>query len=149
MILVEFAIVLPILIMVILGILYFGRYEDYTNQETQLAETAARIASVDNNPSPPHLDSYVESLAQPELQNGSSYVTKPLQVYVYCNSNSASCQTVGGTLTACVLATVAYPLNFGSGTITETATMRIEQAQTSGEWQPDSTSSLPSSCPTS
>ncbi len=49
--LVEFAVVLPVLILIILGILYFGRYEDYANQETQLAEEGVRWAAVNNNPS--------------------------------------------------------------------------------------------------
>ena len=39
---VEFAIILPVLILAILGILYFGRYENYANQETQLAEQGVR-----------------------------------------------------------------------------------------------------------
>jgi Flp pilus assembly protein TadG len=146
-VLVEFAIVLPILIMIILGILYFGRYEDYTNQMTQLAEEAARYASVDNNPQPTNLDSYIASQAAPELQNGSSDVTKALKVYVYYPTSSTG--AVGGTVRACVTATVLFPLSLGSGTITETATMRLEQAQTIAQWTPDSTASVPSSCPTS
>jgi Flp pilus assembly protein TadG len=44
---VEFAIVLPVLMLVILGILYFGRYESYSTQMTQLAEQGARDAAVD------------------------------------------------------------------------------------------------------
>jgi Flp pilus assembly protein TadG len=151
--LVEFAIVLPVLLLIILGILYFGRYEDYANQETQLAEQAARFAAVDNNPSTTSqtLQAYVQSQAQPELANGSSDVTKA-HVYVYYPSGSAN--SVGSPLTACVVTTVQYPF-FGlagnSETIAQSATMRIEVPwnSTTMNGSPDPLSNVPSSCPTS
>lgn len=148
MVLIEFAIVLPILILIILGILYFGRYEDYSNQETQLAEEGARYAAVNHNPATPQsLQSYVKSMAQPELQNGSGDVT-PVKVYVYYPVGSTG--AVGDTVRTCVVTTVRFPfLSIGSSTMAQTATMRVEQAQSTSQWTPDSTSSLPSSCPTS
>ncbi|MGH2873356.1 MAG: TadE/TadG family type IV pilus assembly protein [Solirubrobacteraceae bacterium] len=146
-VLVEFAIVLPILVAIVMGILYFSRYEDYSNQETQLAEQGARFAAVDHNPSSSlSLQKYVESLAQPELQYGSNDVS-PVQVYIYDPTGSTG--AVGDTVRACVVTTLQFPLGLGSGTLAQTATMRVEQAQTSAQWTPDSTSSLPSSCPTS
>lgn len=146
--LVEFAIVLPILLLVILGVLYFGRYEDYSNQETQLAEEGVRYAAVDHNPSSTQtLQAYIKSLAQPELQNGSQSVS-PVRVYLYYPTGSTG--AVGETVRACVLTTVQFPfLNITSATIAETGTMRVEQAQTSDQWTPDATSPLPSSCPVS
>jgi len=38
--------VLPVLILIILVIVYFGRYEDYANQATQLSEIGVRWAAV-------------------------------------------------------------------------------------------------------
>lgn len=147
MVLIEFAIVLPILIAIVLGILYFSRYEDYSNQETQLAEQAVRYAAVDHNPSSTlTLQSYVTSLAQPELQYGSNSVS-PVKVYIYDPTGSTG--AVGQTVRACVVTALQFPLGLGSGTLAQSATMRVEQAQTSAQWTPDSTSSLPSACSTS
>ena len=145
--LVEFAIVLPVLVAIILGILYFSRYEDYSNQETQLAEQAVRYAAVDHNPSSTlTLQSYVKTLAQPELQYGSNDVS-PVKVYIYDPTGSTG--AVGDTVRACVVTTLQFPMGLGAGTLAQNATMRVEQAQTSAQWTPDSTSSLPSQCPTS
>ena len=44
--LVEFALVMPILLLVILGIIDFGRAINYWNSETSLANVAARYVSV-------------------------------------------------------------------------------------------------------
>ncbi|MGH2875703.1 MAG: hypothetical protein ACRDLV_05580, partial [Solirubrobacteraceae bacterium] len=131
-----------------LGVLYFGRYEDYSNQETQLAEEGVRYAAVDHNPSSTlTLQAYVKSLAQPELQNGSQSVS-PVQIYLYYPTGSTG--AVGETVRACVLTTVQFPfLNITSATVAENATMRVEQAETTAAWTPDATSSLPSSCPVS
>jgi Flp pilus assembly protein TadG len=124
--LVEFAMVLPVLILIILGILYFGRYEDYSNQMTQLAESGARLASVDYN-STGTLQAYIQSQAQGELANGSSDVSAPIAVYIYYPSTAPSGNVVGNALRVCVVATVKYPfLAIGSSTIEENATMRIE-----------------------
>jgi filamentous hemagglutinin family protein len=130
--LVEFAVVLPVLILIILGIIYFGRYEDYSNQMTQLAELGARQAAVNNNPSSTqNLQAYIQSQAQPELQAGSSDVTGAAQIYIYYPSGASN--TVGSQVRVCVVATVKYPF-FGVGgtssTMDQSATMRIEQADT-------------------
>jgi Flp pilus assembly protein TadG len=48
--LVEFALILPILMFILLGILDFGRAMNYTNNLTQLAAEGARSAAVNHNP---------------------------------------------------------------------------------------------------
>jgi Flp pilus assembly protein TadG len=148
---VEFAIVLPVLVLIILGILYFGRYEDYSNQETQLAETGVRYAAVNNNPSSTQtLQQYIASQAQPELQNGSSDVSA-VKVWIYYPTGSSN--AVGNPVRVCVVTTVQYPF-FGavgnSGTIAQSATMRIEAADTSS-WSTSNNPSgtMPSQCPSS
>ena len=151
-VLVEFAIILPVLLLIIMGILYFGRYEDYANQETQLAEEGARWAAVNNNPSTSGqtLQAFIQSQAQPELASGSSDVTKA-QVYLYYPSGTAGAG-VGNPVTACVVTTVQYPffgLSSSSETIAQSATMRQEVTPTN--WSPSNnpTATVPSSCPPS
>jgi Flp pilus assembly protein TadG len=139
---VEFAIVLPVLLLFILGIIYFGRFEDYANQGTQLAEEGARQAAVNfNPPGSGTLDAYILSQAQPELQAGSSDVTTPAKAFVYYPTGSSN--AVGNTVRACVTFTMSFsPLLKIAGpvTVTQTATMRIEQLQTSAAWTPDTAS---------
>jgi Flp pilus assembly protein TadG len=150
-VLVEFAIILPVLVLIILGILYFGRYENYANQETQLAETGVRYAAVNNNPtsSGQTLQAYILSQAQGELANGSNDVTAA-KVYLYYPSGSSN--AVGNTVRACVVATVNYPffgLSSASQTMAQAATMRVEVA--ASNWSPtnNSTPTVPPACPTS
>lgn len=152
-VLVEFAIVLPVLLMIIVGIVYFGRYEDYNNQVTQLAEEGARWAAVDYSPSSGTLQSYVTAQAQPELANGSTDVTGPAKAYVYLPTGSS--YATGQPIRVCVVATVKYPALITSmtSTLVQAATMRIEQVnQVNGTpTNPYSAGngSIPTSCPTS
>jgi Flp pilus assembly protein TadG len=148
---VEFAIVLPVLLLFILGIIFFGRFEDYANQSTQLAEVGARLAAVDfNPPGTTTLQQYILSQAQPELQAGSTDVT-PAKAFVYYPAGSSN--VVGNTVRACVTFTMTFPLATkitGPVPVTQTATMRIEQLQTSAAWTPDSTTTAATAgCPTS
>lgn len=143
--LVEFAVVLPIFILLILGILYFSRYENYANQETQLAEQGVRWAAINVNPgsssSPAQtLQQYIQSQASGELANGSGDVTTPLRAWIYY---SPSGQTA--VVRVCVTAKVTFPTPIGvpSTVIAESASMHTEQPTT--RWIPDLTP--PSKCP--
>jgi Flp pilus assembly protein TadG len=146
--LIEFALVLPVLILIVMGILYFGRYESYANDEQQLASSAARWASINANPgssSSLTLQQYVAQQASPELKGGSGDVTA-IKVYLYYPSGSTG--QVGQAVRACITNTVNFIpiLGLGSSTMVQTATMAVEQAPPSN-WTPDS--SVPSQCPTS
>jgi Flp pilus assembly protein TadG len=130
--LVEFAVVLPVLIMMILGIVYFGRYEDYANQATQLAESGVRYAAVDNCPTGcSSLASYIVSQASPELANGSGDVTKAT-AYIYLPTSGT--YAVGNQIRVCVVSTVRYPtpVTTLSFQLIQAATMRIEQKDAGG-----------------
>ena len=48
--LVEFAIVLPVILLIVLGIIDFGRAYNYKNDETSLANQALRYAEVNDCP---------------------------------------------------------------------------------------------------
>jgi Flp pilus assembly protein TadG len=127
--LVEFAIVLPVLLLIILGILYFGRYEEYANQETQMASEAARAAAVNfNPPGTQTIQAYIQGQAQGELANGSSDITAAVQVFLYTPSGSTFAQ--GGAVRACVLSTTKYPSQIDGGAsapLVQMATSYIEQ----------------------
>jgi Flp pilus assembly protein TadG len=153
--LVEFAVVLPVLLLIILGILYFGRYENYSNAMTQLAEEAARAASVDSgSTSGQALATSIQAQAPPELQAGSSDVTGKAVVYIYYPTGSTY-NTVGGSIRVCVVSTVTYPLLLGitsaSQTLAEDATMRIEVASSVNLTASNVAAGAtpPSQCPTS
>jgi hypothetical protein len=134
-VLVEFALVLPILLILLLGIVEFGRVFNYWIDETHLANVAARWAAVDKNPG----DSEGESLQQwilsqadtAELSEGdadsdparvcieflgSEEVGEPVEATVSFDHNwmpFISNEALGGLLTT---------------TLTGSATMRLEQA---------------------
>ena len=142
---VELAIVLPVLLVVALGIFYFGEFLNYSSNETQLASQAVRWASVNTNPgSGVTLQQYVLSLANPGLQSTSTDVPTPAHVYLYYPTGSTG--QVGSSVRACVTATVHFIpfLGFTNTSITQTATARIEQSATA--WTPDTP---PAACPLS
>jgi Flp pilus assembly protein TadG len=59
---VEMAVVLPLLILLVYGILDFGRAMDYKNNATHLANIAARFAVVNANPGTPQtLQAWIQS----------------------------------------------------------------------------------------
>src|SRR6266550_2032910 len=50
--LVEFALVLPLILMILFGMIDFGKAFNYWNDETHLANEAARAVAVNNSPDP-------------------------------------------------------------------------------------------------
>lgn len=140
--------ILPVLLLIIMGILYFGRYENYSNQETQLAGQGARLAAVDVNPTTSHqtLQQYVAAQASAELTNGSSDVTSPVKVYIYLLPSGQT-----PAVRVCVVSTVTYPLLLGVARTTqvmaESAAMRVEYTGAPTNYTADT--SWPSQCPSS
>jgi Flp pilus assembly protein TadG len=143
----EFAVVVPVLLLIVVGILTFGRYTNYSNQETQLASEAARWAAVNYDPpGTGTLQAYVQSQTTGELQAGSSDVSSAAAVYIYYPTGSSN--TVGSSVRACVTATVKLLPMLGAATslqLVETATMRVEQVATT--WT--ASTGVPTQCPTS
>ena len=142
---VEFAIIVPILLLVIVGVLYLGRVINYTIDETHLANIAARFAVVNNDPycapgTPPNscatgtLANYVKAQAEGELvgsgggkygvvQSGSG---KQLKVCLVQPSGAGNTQ--GNPIQATVTTSFqVLPFINWTGTVTETATMMLEQ----------------------
>jgi Flp pilus assembly protein TadG len=125
--LIEYALVLPLLLLLIFGVLEFGRGIHYWIDSTHLANEGARYAAVNRNPGPG--GTLAQTLANKgstsELRDGSGSVD-PLQICIdYPNGTSA----VGDPVR--VRATTTYTfipfMNLLPVAITGEATMRIER----------------------
>ncbi len=104
---VELAIVLPVLLLIVVGILTFGLYMSNQNQETQLAATAARYASINYNPSTTGqtLQTYMQTQASGELQGGNPAEVTQVQVYLYYPTGYSASST-NPPVRACLSSTV-------------------------------------------
>lgn len=133
--LVEFALVLPLLLLVVLGIADFGRALGYKDDMTHLANAAARYAAVNNSPNGAGtLKTYITSTAPSGLQ---TMLGQPGSSFTFTFPPVA-----GGALNHCigdpvtVTIQVQYPwlrfissrLGIGAtSSMTSTSTMRLEQ----------------------
>jgi Flp pilus assembly pilin Flp len=134
---VEFALVLPLLLLVLFGLIDFGRGLNYWIDETHLANMGARWAAVDRNPGPgTTLQESIRRRAETaELrEGGSSSIPDPLQV---CITFPDGTSAVGDPVKIDVKTTydwLSY-LDAKSGLtqtgISGSATMRIERAPSS------------------
>lgn len=131
---VEFALVLPVLLLIVMGILWFGRALNYTQDETRLTNVAARYAAV--NQVPPTAGSmtlaeWVRSQADSEeLRKGTGAVEGPAEVCIKYPSGTG----VGDPVEVRMKATFKWLplLKLGlNSPIAGSATMRIEVPPTS------------------
>jgi hypothetical protein len=126
---VEFALVLPILLFLLFGMLDLGRAFNYWIDSTHLANEGARWAAVNKNPGTGTLQNYIRQQADtPELRDGgTSSVPNPLAVHI-CFPNGTS--RVGDPVR--VTASFSYNwlpflgLSATSTLVTGSATMRLE-----------------------
>lgn len=130
-VLVEFALVLPVLLLLLLGMVEFGRAFNYWIDENHLANVAARWAAVNGNP-----ESGGGSLAESILAEAdTSQLQEGAEV---CIVNLGE-----GKVGEPVEATVSYDYDWTpfiseaiggitTTTLTGSATMRIEQANQGG-----------------
>jgi hypothetical protein len=136
--LVEFVLVLPVLLLVVMGILWFGRALNYTQDETRLTNVAVRYAAVDQVPpgAGSSLAEWLRSQADTEeLRKGTGDVQGPPEVCVeYPNGTG-----VGNPVQISMKATFKWLplLKLGlSSPITGSATMRIEVPPTGSFYAP-------------
>lgn len=130
--LVEFALVLPLVLVLVMGILWFGRAFNYSIDQTHLANEAARAAAVNTWPGAPNttLQSYIlGQIDTAELKNGSSDVPSPAQLNI-CFPNGT--QNPGDPVKITINSTFHFLpiLNLGDAKISGSATMRLEAAPT-------------------
>jgi Flp pilus assembly protein TadG len=142
--LVEFALVLPLLMLLLFGMIEFGKAVNYWIDESHLANTGARYAVVNNWPTKGTgtLQDYVKSLSDTgELKNGgSTSIAAPgvcIGVSFPTNTSTNTSGHVGDPVK--VEAKVVYnwipfiggKIGFATSTITGSATMRLEALPTS------------------
>jgi Flp pilus assembly protein TadG len=132
----EFALVLPILIVVFMGIIHFGKAFNYWNDTTHITAEGARYAAVNNKPYPLNPASLqAQLLAQgdtPELRNGGTAdVPVASQVCIdFPTGTAAKGEPVRVTMTFRYNWLSLFDLDVASTTITSTAVMRLETAPT-------------------
>jgi len=135
--LVEFALVLPLLLLLLLGALDFGKAFNYWIDETHLSNEAARWAAVNKNPGPgATLQATIRQQADtPELRNGgSASIANPAQV---CISFPSGTSNVGDPVRVSVSTTYTFLSFLGNKLgivqnkqISASSTMRLEARPT-------------------
>jgi Flp pilus assembly protein TadG len=138
--LVEFALVIPLLLLVMLAVLTFGKSINYWNDATHIASEGARYAAVNRKPTPGNaLSLQAQLLAQAdssELRSGGSdAVASPAQVCIdFPNGTSLVGDPVRVRMTFTYkwipLITSFLPSHTASKTIQSSAVMRLEAPPT-------------------
>jgi Flp pilus assembly protein TadG len=134
--LVEFALVLPILALILFGALDLGKAYNYWNDETHLAHEAARYAAVNQSPDPSatnFLDAIRQQADTAELRNGNtSSVPDALQVCVYLPAGAAVGKPVRVEVTSTYrfMSFIASKLNVLEKSVVADSTMRLERVPT-------------------
>jgi Flp pilus assembly protein TadG len=129
---VEFALVLPILIVLLFGLLDFGKAFNYWIDETHLANEGARWAVVNKNPGSGTLQEYIRDQANTEelRTGGTSSVPDALQVCISFPQG----EVVGAPVEVTVATNYNWlsflGLSVTSTSITGRSTMRLEAQPT-------------------
>jgi Flp pilus assembly protein TadG len=140
--LVEFALVLPLILLLLLGMIDVGKALNYWNDETHLANEAARAAAVNRSPAAGTINQAVKAEADSaELRNGgTSSISSPgVNICIWFPNNTDSSDdpardhATGDPVEVKVSAKynwLAYLVGRGlraSSTITATSRMRLEK----------------------
>jgi Flp pilus assembly protein TadG len=133
--LVEFALVLPILALLLFAMIDFGKAFNYWIDETHLANEGARWAVVDRNPGGGSLQPYlVDQATTAELRNGgTASVANPAEV---CISFPSGTSNVGDPVLVTVSATynwlpiIGNRIGVTQTTISGSSHMRLEAVPT-------------------
>jgi len=133
--LVEFALVLPILALLLFAMIDFGKAFNYWIDETHLANEGARWAVVDRNPGGGSLQQYlVDQATTDELRNGgTASIANPAEV---CISFPNGTSNVGDPVLVTVSATynwlpiIGNRIGVTQTTISGSSHMRLEAVPT-------------------
>jgi Flp pilus assembly protein TadG len=132
----EYALVLPMLLVVFVGIIHFGKAFNYWNDATHIAAEGARYAAVNNKPYPANTASLQAQLqAQSdttELRNGGTPdVSTASQVCIdFPTGTAAKGEPVRVTMRFTYNWLPLFDLDVTSTQIVSTAVMRLETAPT-------------------
>lgn len=132
--LVEFALVLPVLMLILCGVLYFGKALNYWNDATHISAEGARYAAVNNKPypaDPASLQAQLQAQSDtPELRNGGTAdVASPSRVCIDFPNGTAR---RGDPVRVAMTFTYHWIplLNLADTNVTSTAVMRLETLPT-------------------
>lgn len=133
----EFALVLPLLILLLFGMLDFGKAYNYWNDANHLTAEGARFAAVNRKPDPANPQSLQLQLRNQadtaELRDGTtSAVSSPAQVCIdFPNGTSYGDPVrVRMTFTYNFIPVIGNRIGFLSRTIEATSVMRLEALPT-------------------
>ena len=132
----KFALILPVFVLLLFGMLDFGKAFNYWIDETHLANEGARWAVVNRNPgSSGTLQEYIRDQANtPELRNGGTpSLADPLRVCIdFPNGTSRVGDPVRVTVTATYrwLSILTSQTTLTETPITGASTMRLEALPT-------------------
>jgi len=135
--LVEFALVLPLLLLLVFGIVDFARVYHYWNDQTSIANTGARYAAVGTNPGAPAgmtLAAWIKSQASSdELENGTG-TSQGVQGSGADVCISIPDPSVGKPVTVVVKSQFGFIpfLNLGNASVKGSATSRLEAKPPAG-----------------
>jgi hypothetical protein len=128
---VELAVVLPVILILILAVVDIGKAYGYQNDETHLANEAARYAAVAYcGDTCPAIDTAVRNDAPNELKNGTGSIVGPVSVTLCFPGTPADRNPVKATVTATYrwLPYLASKLGMPTTvTISASATARMEK----------------------
>ena len=130
----EFALVAPLLFLILFGMLDFGRAFNYWIDSTHLANEGARWAVVNHNPGSGTLQQFIQGQANTgELRDGgSASVPDPLRVCINFPTGGTVGQPV--VVTASVtyhwLPFISNRIDVLATTVTGSSTMRLEAVPT-------------------
>jgi len=134
--LVEFVLVLPLLLVLLFGMLDFGKAYNYWIDGTQLAHEGARFAAVNKNPGPgASLQESIRDQADtPELKNGGT-ASVPSALSVCIDFPNGTSQIgdpvrVRVTTTYSFLSFLSSKVGIANKTIQADSIMRLEQPPT-------------------
>ena len=123
---VEFALVVPLLLLIVFGILDFGRALNYWNDSTHLAATGARFAIVNKNPGSGSLADWIKSQGDTkEMRDNSTVCITLLE-----DAEAGDPVKVSVDVEFTWLPFIGSNLGAGSTTMSGTAVMRLERAPT-------------------
>jgi Flp pilus assembly protein TadG len=137
--LVEFALVLPVLALILFGALDLGKAYNYWIDETHLAHEGARYAAVNKNPDPNQpnfLAALREQADTAELKNGGTgSVPNALRICVYLPDGPAVGNRVRVEVTSTYrfLSFIAGKLNILQKGVVADSTMRLERIPSYGD----------------